>query len=131
MEKKISKLGLWLVMVHSVIAIVLFSIDTMNAIQCGSSGFAILPLVIIDFPAFFISRPIAGFLYSLAPAVLDNTPSIILRDTIIHQSSIAIPVFILGGLQWYGIGWFISKLKQRFFSRSKVKEQFKPGGPNA
>jgi len=102
MEKKINKLGLSLVVVHSIIVIGGFYLESLNT----SKGFLMAAILMMDMPASFIvmliGKPSMGF-----------HPEIVL----------AITILILGGLQWYFVGWLISRLKQIFFP--KVKEQFK------
>lgn len=107
MMNKISKLGLWLVVIHSVIVIAIAYIDSLNF----SRGFGLVAILGMDVPATFIIMPLSDFIDSICKV----SPFILIPALAV----------IFGGLQWYGIGWLISKLKQRFFTGPKVKEQFK------
>jgi hypothetical protein len=73
--------------------------------------------MIIDFPASFFALLLGGFIQKLVPIPTVNTISVIHMDTIIRHTILAASILILGGMQWYCIGWFISKIK------SKMKKQ--------
>ena len=122
MGKKISKLGLALVIVNSVIVVFFSYTDTMNAIQVNSSGFALIPMMMVDFPASYVALYVYGFSQQFFQCPLTNTASIINNYYIVRGSICAVSFLIFGGLQWYFVGWLISKIKQKFFTRSKIKK---------
>ncbi len=106
--KKFS-LGLLFLTIHSFIVLIFSSIDTMDAITAGSSGFALIPIVMIDFPVFFFAKILSGFIAQFIPIPLNNTTSIIIQNTILHKVAFTVPMLVFGGLQWYCIGWLTSK----------------------
>ena len=85
---KISKLGLLFVIVNAIIVIVIGYPDNFN----WNGGMALAPIALINFPTtLFIMRldKICGIPYPYAlPALF----------------------IIFGGLQWYFIGWLISRI---------------------
>ena len=101
MNKKINKLGLWLVVIHSVIVIAIAYLDSLNF----SRGFGLVVILGMDTPATFIIMPLADFIDSICKV----------------SSFILIPALavIFGGLQWYCIGWLVSWLKQKLFPAPK------------
>ncbi|MCX5700194.1 MAG: hypothetical protein NTZ63_01435 [Candidatus Omnitrophica bacterium] len=89
---KISKLGLLLAIVNAAIVITIAYLDSLNT----SRGFGLVAILGMEIPATFVIMPLSDFIdniYKVSPFIL-------------------IPALasILGGLQWYGIGWLISKL---------------------
>ncbi|MFA5271689.1 MAG: hypothetical protein WC412_05040 [Candidatus Omnitrophota bacterium] len=115
MKKRISKLGLLLVILHSITITAISFVDAIAAVKYGCSNPTemLLSVMIMDCFAVLIVGPIGGVFYYWAPISLQNI--------IFWKSLIAILFLIFGGMQWYLIGWGISKLKQKFFTRSKVK----------
>ena len=109
---KINKLGLLFLLINSLIVITFCAIDTVDAIETSSSGFALIPVMMIDFPAIFIAFPVASLLSNLVSSPLTNDAYI--QYTIVTKSILAISILIFGGLQWYSIGWLISKLIRKF-----------------
>ena len=90
---KINKLGLWFVVVHSAIVITIACLDSLNF----SRGFGLLAILGMDFPATFIIMFLSTFIDKIY-----QVPVFILIPTL---------SIIFGGLQWYVIGWVISKLR--------------------
>lgn len=101
--KKLSKIGLLLLALHSVIVLILGFIDTVDAFKTGSSGFALIPIVTIDFPVaifFAFLTKIFGLSFAKFP-----------RSILTNQALFIIPFLVFGGAQWYLIGSLISKVK--------------------
>jgi len=96
-NKKINKLGIAFAVANAVIVITIAYLDSLGS----SRGFGLVAILAIDMPVSFVIM----FFTKLIP----------------FSSFIIIPIFasILGGLQWYCIGWLISGVA------SKIKEQFK------
>jgi len=101
MEKKISKLGLWLVVIHSVIVITIGYRDSLNF----SGGFGLTAILVMDIPASLLIVFLSDFIDNIC-----KIPPYILTPAL---------SVIFGGLQWYYIGWTISRLKRRFFTSFK------------
>jgi len=99
--KKVSKLGLALAIVNAVIVVVLAYGDSLEF----SRGFGLVAILGMEMPATFIIMPLADFINSIC-----KISPFILIPTLAS---------VFGGLQWYFIGWLISKLI------SKIKKQFK------
>ncbi|MCX5711163.1 MAG: hypothetical protein NT060_04300 [Candidatus Omnitrophica bacterium] len=97
MWKKLNKLGLLFVVIHSVIVISIAYFDSLNF----SRGFGLLVILGLDIPASFVIMFLSKFIDSIGQI----SPFIVIPALAV----------IFGGLQWYCIGWAISKLKQRFF----------------
>ncbi len=111
---RINKLGLRLFIINSIIVIFFCYVDANNAIETNSSGFALMPLLMIDCPTSFIAIGLSSFInMKLIPTPLTNVNSTIDLYTIIHTIILAVSFLIFGGLQWYVIGWSMSKSKQK------------------
>ena len=99
---------------HSLIVVVLSFMDVRDAIETNSSGFAVIPIVMLDYPIL----PVVSWFDRITPAIsssLDNVTYVVIQKTYF-----AIPFLILGGVQWYFIGWGISKVITLFRNRRKV-----------
>lgn len=100
--KKISRLGLVLAAINAVIVIAIAWSDSLGF----SRGFGLIAILWMEMPATFLIRPLANFIdriHKVSPYIL--IPSL---------------AIVFGGLQWYFIGWIISKLKQRFFQNKRA-----------
>jgi len=106
--KKISKVGLAFAIVNAVIVITIAYLDSLNT----SRGFGLVAILWMEMPATFIIMPAIDFIERMG---LHVSPFI----------SISVLASIIGGLQWYFIGWLIEKIYKKIFTRPKVKEQFK------
>lgn len=116
---KISKLGLLFLVLNSLMVITLCIFDVVDAIGTGSSGFAILPLVVLDPPGYFLGAPLAYYLSEFIPVSLDSAISVYDQRIIIRGSIFAITTLIVGGAQWYFIGWLISNRKKCFLPKNE------------
>lgn len=116
---KISKLGLLFLVINSLIVVTFCVIDTVDAIETSSSGFALLPIVMIDFPAIFIAFAVSGLIGKLVSTPLTNDVYLFHQYIIVTKSILAVSILIFGGLQWYFIGWGITRLKERLSMRSR------------
>lgn len=114
---KISKLGLLFFIINSLVVITFCVIDTTDAIETSSSGFALLPILMIDTPAMFIAMPVMSFISNVTLTLVPLSNNTLY--VIVQKSIFAVSFLIFGGLQWYGIGWLISKLIKRFSPASK------------
>ena len=95
MWRKINKLGLALAIIN--IAIIMAMAYGQNFDFSG--GFGLMPILLVEIPASFIIVIVVKFLANFFPLCI----------------LFPILAIIFGGLQWYFVGWFISKIKQRFF----------------
>jgi len=99
---KISKLGLILVVVHWLILITFFYLGHLNF----TSGIGLTVIKIMDIPSIYIAAFLSYFLYRNYAVSFFND---IIALTLIFSS-----------LQWYFIGWLISKVKNIFFKKGVV-----------
>ena len=104
MAKKISKVGLLFAIVNAVIVITVAYLDSLGS----NRGFGLVWILWVEMPATFVIVPLADFIGNIYPV----------------SRFILIPAVasIFGGLQWYFVGWLISKIKQRFFPHPKARE---------
>lgn len=120
-KSKADKIGLSLLVVNSVLVLFFCFVDTINALEVGSSGFALIPIMMIDFPssllALILSTPFGWVNFLLEMRFANNDHFWILLDTLIHHSGFTLAFAFAGGLQWYGIGLLISRMKKSSFKQ--------------
>lgn len=94
-RQRFDRLGLWYLAGHSLVVVMLMLIDATNEAETGSSGFALIPVFMIDAPVLPLILPFV----LLSGRIAGSTNRIFL----------AVLFLILGGMQWYFMGWARSK----------------------
>ena len=104
----INKLGLLFLVINSLAIAASCVVDTVDAVETNQSGFAMIPILILNIPAFLLASPLAAWIINLVPMPVGNADAIVDQCTIITKSIGGVMFLIFGGLQWYYIGSFIS-----------------------
>ena len=108
-KSKPDKLGLRLLAANSMIVVFLCFVEISSQIHTNCGGFALVPMFVVDFPVTYLALPLAGFLQKFNPVPLNNN----VLYVICRNSVLAFSFLVLGGLQWYCMGWLISRDRQQ------------------
>ena len=101
------KLGKLFFIIHSIAVIVLTAVDIIDALTVGSWGFMMIPLLIMDRPVL----PVIALIYRRIPEMASSNHAAFYILT--QKGLLGLLLLILGGFQWFVIGWGLAQLDPR------------------